>query len=96
MPHIIRDVVHLVLRAVPLLDKPRRRPQYRQRTQPQKVYLQQADRFHDLHRPLRDAINAAQPRFPTGRPVERHIFHQRLIGNDHPGGMAGRMARHPF
>ncbi len=94
MPGVVGDVIHGVAHPIPLFNQPGGAAHDRQRTQPQKVHFQQANRFHNFHRPLRYAIQAAQPFLAAGGAVEGHVFLQRPIGNDHPGRMAGGMACH--
>ncbi len=90
------DVVHCVAHAVALLDELRRLAHDGQGAEAEEIDLQQADLLDDLHRPLADGADAAQPGLAAGRPVERHVVHQRLVGDDDAGGVAAGMAGHAF
>ena len=91
---VVGNVVHRVAHAVALLDQLRRLAHDRQRAQAQEIDLQQADLLDDLHRPLADGADAAQAGLAAGRPVQGHILHQRLVGDDDAGGVAAGMAGH--
>ena len=62
---------------------------HRQGFQAEEVELHQADLFDVSHRILGDD-------FVVGPLIERHMFRERLIGNDDAGRMGGGMARQAF
>ncbi len=60
-----------------------------QRLQPEKIHLQQAEVADRIHRVLRDQRAAVVL-------LERQQIHQRLVADDHAGGVHGGVARDVF
>ena len=94
--NVVRNVVHLVLCAVTFFDEPRGRAQDGQRAQPEEIDFEQTNRFDDFHRPLRDAIDAAQTFCTRCGFIERHVFDQWFVGDDHAGRVAGCVTADAF
>ncbi len=61
--------------------------------QSQEIHFQQTDFGHILHRVLHHGAALAAA---FGDPLQRHIFIQRLFGDNHTGGMGAAVAGNSF
>ena len=67
----------------------------RKRSQPQEVHLEQAERIQDGHFELGDGLNRAFLG-TASRPVQRQVFNDGFIGDDHPGCVGPRVPHYPL
>ncbi len=88
------NVVEIQIDAVILLDQIARLAHDGQRREAEEVHLQQPDRFDDAHFELRDRFERVVAFL--GGASQRRVFHQRPIGDHHPGGMRADVAHRAF
>ena len=90
------DVVQVELDAVALLDQVAGACHDGQGGQPQEVHLEQAQRVEHAHLELGDGLDRAIFSCGAGWAVQRHVLHQRLVGDHHAGGVGAGVAHHAF